>query len=37
MARGFTGMYDVNTALLYELAFVVMRIVSGHCCAVKQC
>ena len=31
-----TGILDINTALLYELAFTAMRSVSGYCCEVKQ-
>ena len=31
-----TGILDINTALLYELAFTVMRIVSGLCCKLSN-
>ena len=36
MVMGSTGIKDIHTASLYELAFTVTLSVSGQCCKVKQ-
>ena len=36
MVRGTTGIKDIHTASLYELAFTATRSVPCQCCEVKQ-